>query len=299
MFIYDYSNIENIYVLGGICGDFNYIPSTLNRGYDETKKQVDSLLKLKPQKKYSNSIIICAGDNNIGFNNEDYYRNLFSNMNEFLSKTDTTLIFVRGNNDDPSFYNEKKIDLSHIKTIPDYSVIITKKGGIICIGGGLSLDRTWREKRQKLISNISNGKRRKLYWEDEMPQFKEDELNEILSNEFNIFGVISHVAPTFAFPEIVYDNASNDEKIDADKELERIVMDKVYSSLRSSKKLPCFWCYTHYGLENREHRANILFRSLSDLNMISIYEEFNQTKGKKIVLGNASRYGARDVEDMF
>ena len=150
-----------------------------------------------------------------------------------------------------------------------------------------------------MISNISNGKRRKLYWEDEMPQFKEDELNEILSNEFNIFGVISHVAPTFAFPEIVYDDASNDEKIDADKELERIVMDKVYSSLRSSKKLPCFWCYTHYGLENREHRANILFRSLSDLNMISIYEEFNQTKGKKIVLGNASRYGARDVEDMF
>lgn len=48
-------------------------------------------------------------------------------MNEFLSKTDTTLIFVRGNNDDPSFYNEKKIDFSHIKTIPDYSVIITKK----------------------------------------------------------------------------------------------------------------------------------------------------------------------------
>ena len=41
MLIYDYSNIENIYVLGGICGDFNYIPSTLNRGYDETKKQVE------------------------------------------------------------------------------------------------------------------------------------------------------------------------------------------------------------------------------------------------------------------
>ena len=75
-----------------------------------------------------------------------------------------------------------------------------------------------------------------------MPQFKEDELNEILSNEFNIFGVISHVAPTFAFPEIVYDNAFTQknnmiEKADMIKNRTPIELFDTFYELQNNKKL--------------------------------------------------------------
>ena len=228
---------------------------------------------------YSDAIIISAGDNLIGFNSDAYYERIFSKMNEILAKNNTTILFIRGNNDDPSFFREEKINFTNVKTIPDYSVIKTKHGNILCVGGGLSIDRVWRKKQQDRLSSISSDKKKILYWKDEMPIFDDDKMKELSESGIKISGVVSHVAPTFAFPDIadsLDDWCTKDADLARDIENERLVMDKIYDALRSMGNRPSFWYYGHYKLDNREHRANILFRAIPPLVLSQPFSELQQ-----------------------
>lgn len=236
-------------------------------------------MKAKEISFYSDAIIISAGNNQIGFNSDAYYEKVFGKMNEIFSKNNTTLLFIRGNNDDPSFFREEKINFSNVKTIPDYSVIKTKYGNILCVGGGLSVDRVWRKKQQDRLSSISSNKKKILYWKDEMPIFDEDKMNELSESRIKISGVVSHVAPTFAFPDIadsLDDWCSKDADLAHDIENERLVMDKIYDALRSMRNRPSFWFYGHYKVDNAEHRANILFRAMPPLAFSQPFYELQQ-----------------------
>lgn len=239
----------------------------------------DFTIKAKDLSLYSDAIFISAGNNQIGFNSDSYYEKVFDKMNEILAKNNTTLLFIRGNNDDPSLFREEKINLSNVKTIPDYSVIKTKYGNILCVGGGLSVDRVWRKKQQDRLSSISSNKKKTLYWKDEMPIFDGDKMNELSESGIKISGVVSHVAPTFAFPDIadsLDDWCSKDADLAHDIENERLVMDKIYDSLRSMRNRPSFWFYGHYKVDNAEHRANILFRAMPPLAFSQPFYELQQ-----------------------
>lgn len=239
----------------------------------------DFTIKAKDLSHYSDAIFISAGNNQIGFNSDSYYEKVFDKMNEILAKNNTTLLFIRGNNDDPSFFREEKINLSNVKTIPDYSVIKTKYGNILCVGGGLSVDRVWRKKQQDRLSSLSSNKKKTLYWKDEMPIFDGDKMNELSESGIKISGVVSHVAPTFAFPDIadsLDDWCSKDADLAHDIENERLVMDKIYDSLRSMRNRPSFWFYGHYKVDNAEHRANILFRAMPPLAFSQPFYELQQ-----------------------
>lgn len=239
----------------------------------------DFTIKAKDLSHYSDAIFISAGNNQIGFNSDSYYEKVFDKMNEILAKNNTTLLFIRGNNDDPSFFREEKINLSNVKTIPDYSVIKTKYGNILCVGGGLSVDRVWRKKQQDRLSSLSSNKKKTLYWKDEMPIFDGDKMNELSESGIKISGVVSHVAPTFAFPDIadsLDDWCSKDADLAHDIENERLVMDKIYDSLRSMRNRPSFWFYGHYKVDNAEHRANILFRAMPPLVFSQPFYELQQ-----------------------
>lgn len=241
-------------------------------------------MKAKEISFYSDAIIISAGNNKIGFNNDSYYEKVFGKMNEILAKNNTTLLFIRGNNDDPSFFREEKINFSNVKTIPDYSIIKTKYGNVLCVGGGLSVDRVWRKKQQDRLSSISSNKKKTLYWKDEMPIFDGDKMNELSESGIKISGVVSHVAPTFAFPDIadsLDDWCSKDADLAHDIENERLVMDKIYDALRSMRNRPSFWFYGHYKVDNAEHRANILFRAMPPLSFSQPFYELQQYLASK------------------
>ena len=241
-------------------------------------------IKAKDLSFYSDAIIISAGNNQIGFNSDSYYEKIFGKMNEILAKNNTTILLIRGNNDDPSFFREEKINFSNVKTIPDYSVVKTKYGNILCVGGGLSVDRVWRKKQQDRLSSISSNKKKILYWKDEMPIFDGDKMNELSESGIKISGVVSHVAPTFVFPDIadsLDDWCSKDADLAHDIENERLVMDKIYDALRSMRNRPSFWFYGHYKLDNAEHRANILFRAMPPLDFSQPFYELQQYLASK------------------
>lgn len=314
---YDFSNIEKIYVVGGLMGEFTELIFRLNDGFKE--KIDDTILHPKEIEKrkikeelldrdnylihkpifgsfdgmvsfentnfmYSDALIISNGDNHIGFNEDSFYEKTFIKINEILAKNNTTLLLVRGNNDDPSFFSEEKINFSNVKTIPDYSVILTKIGNLLCVGGGISNDRIWRQKQEKRLSTISPDKKKRLYWENEGACFNEDEMKAISDSKLKISGVISHMPPTFVTTELSCLKTNwciNDPNLLKDIEKSRLVMDKIYRNLNEQNNHILFWFFSHYKLDNHTERNNVLFKSNPPFAVLSIYSELQKYQFEK------------------
>ena len=228
---------------------------------------------------YSDSVFIIAGDCGIGFNKPKYYEDLFEKFNKILSYNNTYIIFVRGNHDDPAYFDGERINLSNIKAVPDYSVINANGKNILCVGGAISLDRTWRIKQEERINRFSLTKKKTIYWKDEAPVYNQDALNEII-NSTKIDCVVSHSAPSFVNPEShngIEEWSEGDSTLVSDIKEERRVLDKVFETLRDSDMRPKYWAYGHFDFNYIERRSDTLFRGLGDgFNPISIDMDIKQ-----------------------
>lgn len=241
--------------------------------------------KLKKAKKglsgHTNSIFILCGDYGIGSNKEQYYLNAFESFNKILSYNNSYVIFIRGNHDNPAFFDGKTIDLSNIKAVPDYSIIEASNKRILCIGGAVSIDRLWRKEQEKRINAFPKKSTKTLYWENESPVFDEDAINEIIkAGKINY--VVTHTAPSFISPETksgIDEWLIKDETLSKDISNERLVMDRVFETLRDKSIKPEYWACSHFNYSNIEKRSDVLFRSLncleSGFNPISIKEDIN------------------------
>lgn len=215
---------------------------------------------------YSNSIFIFAGDCGIGFNKPKYYTDLFEKFNKVLNYNNSFIIFVRGNHDDPSYFDGETINLSNIKAVPDYSVISAKDHNILCVGGAISIDRTWRKKQEDRINRFSVSNKKKLYWDGEAPVFNENALREIAENTV-IDIVVSHSSPSFATPEnhgFIDEWVDEDVNLKSDIKNERIVFDKIFNTLRELNSQPKYWAYGHFDIMYIEKRSDTMFRAIND-----------------------------------
>ena len=146
MIVYDYSQIETLMTCGDIHGDYKRFFNEIKSHVKSNKKIVEDVHPLIKEEEarepiglrfadcvmpslkhklitYENSVIVVAGDCGFGFNKPQYYHDLFHKYNELFAEVNTTVLFVRGNHDDPTYFDGSVINYSHIKAIPDYSVI--------------------------------------------------------------------------------------------------------------------------------------------------------------------------------
>lgn len=281
MVVYDYSQIETLMTCGDIHGDYkrffneikNYVKS--NKKIDEDihpliKEEnesnefcrfghdLDDILKLNVMRKlknYENSVIIVAGDCGFGFNKPQYYHDLFHKYNELFAEVNTTVLFVRGNHDDPAYFDGSVINYSHIKAIPDYSVVLTKNLATLCVGGAISVDRFWRKQKEVEINKYKKNTKKKLYWDDEAVVYDEEKLMEILNSGIQINSVITHTAPSFAKPN-KKDSALGwfeyDKNLKNDLIKERKSLDNLHDFLLQHKQKLLFWVYGHFHVFNNE-----------------------------------------------
>lgn len=255
---------EGLRGYGRNLGRFGEMPNNGWAHLDSSEK-IKNMLKMNSGR-YSNSIFIIAGDCGIGFNKQKYYDDLFERFNKILSYNNTFIIFVRGNHDDPEYFDGKRVNLSNIKAVPDYSVITACGKNILCVGGAISLDRTWRIKQEERINRFSSTKKKTIYWKNEAPVFRKDLLDEITKSA-KIDYVVSHSAPSFVSPEshVGLDEWSeNDRNLISDVTEERKVLDKVFEALRDSNMRPTYWAYGHFDLNFIEKRSETIFRALGD-----------------------------------
>jgi predicted phosphodiesterase len=264
---------KTVYVVGDLHGNFNLITYYIK------------------QLKISDAVIIFAGDIGLGFEKEQHYKDLFKKVNKVLKERNVTCLFVHGNHDCPSYFSEKKINLSNVKSIPDYSVVSIyqdwdyemiepPKFNILCVGGATSIDREYRkaeERRDKvryfmhhpLITDEEYDKiARKYYWPDEQPVYNEKLLEEITNAGINIEAVVTHTAPSFAYPftkEGIKGWLENDPTLENDIDYERKVMDWIYDYLKKNKHTLLEWYYGHFHSSRTERVDNVTFKLLNNV----------------------------------
>ena len=220
---------------------------------------------------YNDSVIIVSGNCGIGNKSKKYYEETFGKLDKVLGDNNCFLLFVRGNNDNPSIFNNKEIDFEHIKAIPDYSVVSMKTFNCLCIGGSVSMDKEWKLAQEELYG-------KKLYWEDEAPKHDEKELKEILE-AYNINCIITSTCPSFAYPGTNAFKKSKwfyrDKKIVSEFSKERKIMDKIYEQIMDSESKPYMWIYGRFKMSHTDKLNDIVFCSLSSYGMIQVNSQLN------------------------
>jgi len=235
---------------------------------------------------YENSLIVVSGNSGIGLKKRAFYEELFTHLEKILAANNCYLFFVRGNNDDPSYFENRLIDFEHIKTIPDYSVIVLKTYNCLCIGGSVSIDKEW-----KLSQENTFGK--KCFWENESPLLDEAKLDEILDS-FKISCVITSTSPSFAPPSTnLFRNSKwfdNNAEMVQEFSKERKVMDAIYAKFVDRDSKPFLWLYGRFKLNQCANSNDILFSSLSQYQIIFL----NETMSANFGIDTSKKVGNND-----
>lgn len=239
-------DVKNIYAVGDIHGHFDILVGMI-KNYD-----------------IKDSAVICCGDCGVGFSGPEVDKGLMGKLNRTCSRNNVRVIMVRGNHDNPRFFDEGLVNTKYITAVPDYSLIrapFIECGEILCVGGATSIDRTRRlDEKEAVVKRylkyhpdctIEEAKQAtpNSYWEDEAPVYKEDEFKAIKDEGFVINHVITHTCPSFCEPlskdGIEYWLAT-DPGLDEVINSERVVMDQIYSKLLEDGHDIKSWTYGHY-----------------------------------------------------
>lgn len=204
------------------------------------------------------SLVFC-GDLGLGVMTRQSWFNWMKQLklDKCLSHRNVTCYFVRGNHDNPSWYDNKTLMLKHFKAIKDYSVLSTSDHNILCVGGGISIDRYDRKLENKLAlfryqkyhplatpEEIAD-KVSLRYWETENPVFDQKQLDKLT---VQIDTVCSHVAPTVFPPSPGCPKkwVEQDPELRLDCLMERNVMDTIWTTLKELDHPLKYWFYGHY-----------------------------------------------------
>lgn len=123
---------RNIVVSGDIHGDFNLL-----------------VYKLCVQYQMKDTVLIVAGDCGFGFEKKEYYEQMARRNAKRMNEANNWIVFVRGNHDNPLYFDGKQFKHKRFIAIPDYSILIACKHTILCVGVEFQLTDVivWRNGR--------------------------------------------------------------------------------------------------------------------------------------------------------
>lgn len=194
------------------------------------------------QYKMTETLLIVAGDCGFGFDRPGYYEQVYNKDAGRLRKANNWIVFVRGNHDNPAYFNEERIAYKRWRTIPDYSVISVSSHNILCIGGAVSIDREYRKQQQVRYILKQTG----YYWPDEIPVFSKEAIDSL---SLPIDTVVTHTAPSFCEKQdhiFLHEWAESDPALLDDVAEERHTMDQIHEYLKKLNIPVQNWIYGHF-----------------------------------------------------
>jgi UDP-2,3-diacylglucosamine pyrophosphatase LpxH len=218
-------------VVGDIHGDF----------------QINTLFKWVSADKRSDTAFIIAGDFGVGFKDDKYYERALGTLNTELLKRNCAIYVIRGNHDDPKWFsgetNRTGVYGSNITFISDYTVLTYNEGNILCVGGGISIDREFRSGYKSRLSLTP------AYWAEEVVVYNEAAIEEIVNSGISIDALITHTVgrykPTTDTSNIDY-FLRGDVNLEADLNAESELMDGVFDKLISMGCIITRWIHGHF-----------------------------------------------------
>ncbi len=207
----------------------------------------------------NDAIVIVAGDCGFGFEHPNYYDNIYKyKIRKKLEKNNVLLLMVRGNHDDPVFFEKELIDYPYMKTLPDYTIVHTKSHNILCVGGAVSVDRKLRTS----FMSISKKGKMPIWWKEEPFVFKENELIELEKEHILIDTVITHTCPVYCPPQTKADLehfCANDDMLYDDIKKERQDVKALYDWLKAHNQPLIGWYYGHFHDSAMTDYEGVLF----------------------------------------
>lgn len=228
----EFKNAQSIVVSGDIHGDFTQL-----------------VFKCCVQYEMKDTLIIVAGDCGFGFERPGHYENIYKRCSSRLTKNNNWIVFVRGNHDNPAYFNIAPIKHPRWMTVPDYTILKACGHTILCVGGAISVDRTYR-KNSKYYHEYqqSDSMEPNVYWADEPPKFDQGSL-DIIDKQCAIDTVITHTSPSFCEKTShigLEDWAKRDESLLDNVKQERTAMDNLLGYLYSKNHPLSYWFYGHF-----------------------------------------------------
>lgn len=210
-------------------------------------------------KPFTDTVFIICGDCGFGFpdTKEDKIKKMLkSTFNTFLEKRNLYLLFIRGNHDIPSWFDEIYTENNYVlfnerfRLLPDYSIITVNNTNILCVGGAVSVDRRFRK------VNTS-------YWYGE-------EMSELEALSVKVDILCTHtinreyLAYTLTTPDWLRISFDVDKKLKLDCEREN----NICQCLKAYYQ-PKYWIHGHYHISNRLKIGNT---KIISLNCNELYE---------------------------
>ena len=118
--IYNFPDCRNIVICGDIHGDFNLLVN-----------------KVCVQYQMKDTLVIVAGDCGFGFERKGYYENIVKRNARRVNESNNWFLFIRGNHDNPAYFDGKTFRYKRFTCIPDYTVVKANGHTILCVGGAI------------------------------------------------------------------------------------------------------------------------------------------------------------------
>ncbi|MFQ8806482.1 MAG: metallophosphoesterase [Alistipes indistinctus] len=169
-------------VCGDIHGEFDFLAGKIKR------------------MELSDTLIIVAGDCGIGFDKSEYYQHVYQRIVKTLKKNNCELLLVRGNHDDPEYFERELISFPRMKTLPDYSVVRFRERTVF-VCRRRHIDRPSVPHRSNADQRNQWSFIRKLYWERRSSAVQRtSRWRRLKSRGLHIDTVVTHTAPSFCYP---------------------------------------------------------------------------------------------------
>ena len=230
MHTYSFPDAKNIVVCGDIHGHFNEV-----------------IFKMCVQYQMTDTLLIIAGDCGFGFEKPGYYDIIFNRNSSRLSKSNNWVVMVRGNHDDPAYFELQAdgntlIHHARWQTVPDYAVIKACGRMVLCVGGAVSVDRQIR------MCEMDRNLGKRYYWPNETVRYDAEALEAIRDAGLKVDTVVTHTAPSmceFQSKQGLATWAQCDATLLDDCKAERAAMDDIIVHLKQDKHPLERWYYGH------------------------------------------------------
>lgn len=238
--------ITDLYFMGDIHGEFVKVVNDITYRYG-----------------IKDSVIIVTGDSGFWYHKPGYYERLWHRMKRRLEKSNNMLLCVRGNHDNPWYYDPANWSgYDRWKTIQDYEILDILGLKILCIGGATSTDQAYRLEWNEKELKKNPHSHRQIWWKEERPE--KIPLSH-LPNKIDI--VVSHEAPIQIGP-VVY--RSEDMDLDIYR---NICEDRDYLGNVLQEIKPRAWYFGHYHKSSSGTFGKTMYHGLGIEELIFNYHE--------------------------